>query len=172
MHSTFLCSTGTGKKQSPVFVILLTAFLVGCGGNQTPAPPAPQSHQQPALTTIGSGTTVSPDYFGMHLQCVVAPCENGVVDPYPSTLGFTTIRLWDTISWFSLEPSAEGFNWTRLDSIISQAASHGVTSFVFTLGSMPSWASSNPTGSCGSSPAGQCYPPSLPAMDRDRKSVV
>jgi hypothetical protein len=108
---------------------------------------------------------VSPDYFGMHLQCVVAPCENGVVDPYPSTLGFTTIRLWDTISWSLLEPSAGGFDWTRLDSIVSQATSHGVTSFVFTLGSVPSWASSNPTGRCGSSPAGQCYPPSLPAMD-------
>lgn len=54
---------------------------------------------------------------------------------------------------------------TRLDSIISRAASQGVTSFVFTLGSVPSWASSNPAGSCGSSPAGQCYPPNLPALD-------
>jgi len=165
MHSTLLCSSETGKRQSPVSILLLTAFLVGCGGNQSPAAPAPPSQQQPAFTTIDSVAMVSPDYFGMHLQCVVAPCENGVVDPYPSTLGFTTIRLWDTISWSLLEPSPEGFNWTELDSIISQAASQGVTSFVFTMGSVPSWASSNPTGSCGSSPAGQCYPPSLPAMD-------
>ena len=165
MHSTLLCSSETGKRQSPVSILLLTAFLVGCGGNQSPAAPAPPSQQQPAFTTIESVAMVSPDYFGMHLQCVVAPCENGVVDPYPSTLGFTTIRLWDTISWSLLEPSPEGFNWTELDSIISQAASQGVTSFVFTMGSVPSWASSNPTGSCGSSPAGQCYPPSLPAMD-------
>src|SRR6516165_10871893 len=155
MHSTFLCSTETGKRQSPVLVLFLTAFLVSCGGNQTPAAPGPPSQQQSALTTIGTAATVSPDYFGMHLQCVVAPCENGVVDPYPSTLGFTTIRLWDTISWSSLEPTAAHFDWTELDSIISQAASHGVTSFVLTLGSVPTWASSSPTGSCGSSPAGQ-----------------
>jgi hypothetical protein len=141
-----------------VFALGLIAFLVACGGNQTPAALTPPS-QQPVLTAIGSGATVSPDYFGVHLQCVVAPCENGVVDPYPSTLGFTTIRLWDTISWSLLEPSAGNFNWTGLDSIVSQATSHGVTSFVFTLGSVPSWASSKPTGSCGSSPAGQCYPP-------------
>ena len=165
MHSTLLCSSETGKRQSPLFVLLLTAFLVGCGGNPTPAAPAPPSQQQPAFTTIGSVAMVSPDYFGMHLQCVVAPCENGVVDPYPSTLGFTTIRLWDTISWSLLEPTADHFNWTGLDSIMSQAASHGVSSFVFTLGSVPSWASSNPSGSCGNSPAGQCYPPGLPAMD-------
>ena len=123
MHTIFLCSAETRNRRSPVFVLLLTALLVGCGGNQTPAALAPSSNQQAALTTIGSGTAVSPDYFGMHLQCVVAPCQNGVVDPYPSTLGFTTIRLWDTISWSLLEPSAEGFNGTRLDSIISQAAS-------------------------------------------------
>ena len=152
-----------------MWVLLLAALWVGCGGNQAPAPP---SNQQPALMTISSGATVSPDYFGMHLQCVVSPCENGIVDPYPSTLGFTTIRLWDTVSWSSLEPTAANFDWTGLDSIISQAASHGVTSFAFTLGSVPAWASSSPAGSCGSSPAGQCYPPSLPALDSFLTSFV
>jgi hypothetical protein len=80
-------------------------------------------------------------------------------------MGFTAIRLWDTTPWSALEPAAEHFDWSKLDSLTSEAASHGVTSFVFTLGSVPGWASSNPTGDCGSSPAGQCYPPSLPAID-------
>ena len=165
LHSfDFLHSTETNKKPSAVWIwiLLLTALLGGCGGNKIPAP---SSNQQQALPTTRSDATVLPDYFGMHLQCVVSPCENNVVDPYPSTLGFTTIRLWDTVPWSVLEPTEARFDWTGLDSLISQATSNGVTSFVFTLGSVPPWASSNPTGNCGSSPAGQCYPPSLPAVD-------
>ena len=162
MHSNFFYSTETKKKQSAVWIVLLTALLAGCGGGKLPAL---SSNQQQALPTITSGATVSPDYFGMHLQCVVSPCENDVVYPYPSTLGFTTVRLWDTTPWSLLEPTATQFDWSALDSLIRQATSHGVTSFVFTLGSVPAWASSNPTGDCGSSPAGQCYPPNLAAMD-------
>jgi hypothetical protein len=157
------------------------ALLVGCGGNKMPAPswnpqqslppingnnaPASSSNQQQVLPPTSNGATVLPDYFGMHLQCVVSPCANGVIDPYPSTMGFTAIRLWDTTPWSVLEPAADHFDWSRLDSLISEGTSHGVTSFVFTLGSVPAWASPNPTGDCGSSPAGQCYPPSLPVMD-------
>jgi len=65
MNSIILCLTGTSKKRSAMWVLLLAALWVGCGGNQAPAPP---SNQLPALMTISSGARVSPDYFGMHLQ--------------------------------------------------------------------------------------------------------
>jgi hypothetical protein len=155
MHRIFFYPSKRNKKRSALWTVFLTVLLASCGGSKTPAPPQ----------TIRSGATVRPDYFGMHLQCVVSPCENDVVYPYPSTLGFTTIRLWDTISWSTLEPTAEHFDWRGVDALINQATANGVTSFVFTLGSVPAWASSNPTGDCGNTPAGQCYPPSLPAMD-------
>ena len=149
MHRIFFYASKRNKKRSALWIVFITVLLASCGGSKIPAPPL----------TIKSGATVRPDYFGMHLQCVVSPCENDVVYPYPSTLGFTTVRLWDTISWSTLEPTAEHFDWNGVDSLISQATAHGVTNFVFTLGSVPAWASSNPTGDCGSTPAGQCSPP-------------
>ena len=112
-----------------------------------------------------SGVVVPPDYFGMHVQCVVAPCGDGVLYPYPSGLGFTTVRLWDTTPWAMLEPSRGVFDWSGLDSLVSQATASGVTSFVFTLGGVPAWASSNGSGECGTSTPGQCYPPDIRSMD-------
>ena len=102
-----------------------------------------------------SGVVVPPDYFGMHVQCVVAPCGDGVLYPYPSGLGFTTVRLWDTTPWAMLEPSRGVFDWSGLDSLVSQATASGVTSFVFTLGGVPALASSNGSGECGTSTPGQ-----------------
>lgn len=101
----------------------------------------------------------------MHLQCVAAPCGHDVLYPYPSSLGFTTVRLWDTAYWANIEPSRGEFDWSVLDSLISQSTSHGVTSFIFTLGDVPEWASSNPAGECGTSSSGQCYAPDMHSMD-------
>lgn len=143
--------------------ILASIFLLACGGHVAPVP-ASISASTASTPTSQPSVYVDASYFGMHIQCVAAPCSTGSY-PYPADMGFATLRLWDSSSWRSLENSSGSYDWTALDSLIDQALSHGVTSFVFTLGSVPAWASSTPSGDCGNSPPASCYPPDLPSMD-------
>ena len=148
------------------WILYVFMLLAGAGAA------SPWSNPSPVSATANAGITILPDYFGMHLQCVVTPCANNIRYPYPSNLGFTTLRLWDTDSWNTLEPKRGVFEWNDLDSLVRQATAHGVTSFLFVLGAVPAWASTNPKGNCGTSPPGQCYPPDLPALDEFRTAFV
>ena len=108
MQSIFFRPTDTSEKPSALWIVLLTAFLVSCGGNKTLAP---LSSQRQVFPTIRSGVPVSADYFGMHLQCVtVSWCPTGPV-PYPTGMKFSSIRLWDSAYWGSIEPGRGVYNW-------------------------------------------------------------
>jgi hypothetical protein len=77
--------------------------------------------------------------------------------PWPP-MPITGIRLWDTFTnWSLLEPSRGTYDWPALDRWLEAAKSHGVD-VLFTFGGTPTWASSNPTGTCDYN-AGGCYPP-------------
>jgi hypothetical protein len=143
MHSIFFRPTDTTKKRSALWIVLLTALLVSCGGNKTLAP---LSSQQQVFPAIRGGSPVSADYFGMHLQCVtVSWCSTGTV-PYPTGMKFSSIRLWDSAYWGSIEPGRDVYNWGELDSLIGAATANGVSDFIFTFGNPPTWAL-NPDGS-------------------------
>lgn len=143
-------------KTLVAFLLLATAVtLSGCGGSPSssspqpaiasgvqPEPIAPVPAPAPAAPV---GVTLPADFFGMHIQCVVAPCSTGTV-PYPTSLKFATVRLWDSAYWSLIEPGRDVYNWTELDSLTGIASANGVASFVFSFGNPPAWAL-NPDGS-------------------------
>ena len=77
--------------------------------------------------------------------------------PWPP-MPIAGIRLWDTFTnWSMLEPSRGTYDWPALDRWLDIAKQHGVD-VLFTFGGTPTWASSNPTGTCDYNPGG-CYAP-------------
>ena len=77
--------------------------------------------------------------------------------PWPS-VGFGGIRLWDTYTnWNDLNPSQGNYDWAALDSWLALAQSHRVD-VLYSFGGTPTWASSNPTGTCAYN-LGGCYAP-------------
>ena len=77
--------------------------------------------------------------------------------PWPP-MPIAGIRLWDTFTnWSMLEPSRGTYDWPALDRWLDKANSHGVD-VLYTFGGTPTWASSNPTGTCDYNPGG-CYAP-------------
>jgi hypothetical protein len=83
--------------------------------------------------------------------------------PWPS-VPFGSVRLWDTqTQWSILNPSEGTYEWAELDSWLSMAAQNGKTDLLYTFGTVPQWASSNPndpTCVSGNSGPGSCDPPS------------
>ena len=83
----------------------------------------------------------------------------GSKTPWPS-VKFGTIRLWDTSTeWADMNSSSGRYDWSHLDSWLSTAQQHGVTSILYTFGGTPSWISSHPTDSTCSYAPGRCDPP-------------
>jgi hypothetical protein len=78
----------------------------------------------------------------------------------------STLRFWDVVAWSSVQPSRGQFIWTRMDNVTVTAKKNGVGDFIFTFGSVPAWASTNPSELCtnGNGP-GSCAPPDMTAFD-------
>ena len=94
----------------------------------------------------------SPSIFSMTVQSGIFKDT-----PWPP-MPIAGIRLWDTFTnWSLLEPSRGAYNWPALDRWLDKAKAHGVD-VLYTFGGTPTWASSNPTGTCDYNP-GACYPP-------------
>lgn len=114
-------------------------------------------------TYSGPATPVPETYFGMHI--------NNRTHPWPS-IGFGTVRLWDTgVKWSSINTAPGSYNWSNLDAWLTLAQSKGVQ-VVYTLGSTPSFAASNPSQSgCAYGP-GTCSPPDLTDWDNFVTALV
>lgn len=65
---------------------------------------------------------------------------------YP-TVSFGSYRLWDTdVAWDALNPAPGTYNFTSIDSILTQLKTHGISEGIsYTFGLVPNWASSAPT---------------------------
>jgi hypothetical protein len=72
----------------------------------------------------------------------------------------------------SLEPVEGQYDWTTLDGTIAVAQQNGVHDFVFTLGDVPQWASTNPTDPCDGNSPGACDVPDMHAFDDFFTQVV
>jgi hypothetical protein len=102
-----------------------------------------------ATFTYSGGTSVVPaSYFGM-------TCNNASSFCIPVGVE----RTWDNpVSWADLESSSGTYSWTALDGLVSEAAAAGIPDIVYTIGNVPAFNSSNPSGGGCAEGAGTCYP--------------
>jgi hypothetical protein len=168
-------------------MLLLDSFavvtsLTGCSAFSTSASP-----QGSAVTNFGySGsplastllppnpaTPVSSTYFGMTIHRLVYNPSSPTkpIAPFPP-FPLYTLGLGGVVSWMSLEPVEGQYDWTTLDGTIAVAQQNGVHDFVFTLGDVPQWASTNPTDPCDGNSPGACDVPDMHAFDDFFTQVV
>lgn len=114
-----------------------------------PAPTAPISNKFFGMTILHLGSTPFPDF------------------------PVSTIRLWDVAAWSEIEPASGQFNWTHMDRTISDSETTGTSDFIFTFGSVPSWASTNPSDPCaGGDGTGTCGSPDMNAFESFTTTLV
>jgi hypothetical protein len=114
---------------------------------------------------LSADTPISSDFFGMTIQRLGTT-------PFPA-FPFSTFRLWDVAVWSIMEPSSGQFVWTKMDNSIAIAQNNGVKDFIFTFGSVPVWASTNPSDPCTNGDGiGSCATPDMAAFDDFTTRVV
>ena len=107
---------------------------------------------------------ISANFFGMTIHHTATP--------FPA-FPVSTLRFWDVVAWADIEATSGQFDWSRLDATIPAAQANGVTDFVFTLGKVPAWASTNPTDPCtGGEGAGSCSAPIKADLDAFTTQLV
>jgi hypothetical protein len=88
---------------------------------------------------------VQPELFGQHVA--------GIASGTPGTLPVGTvgaIRLWDAgVTWREVETSDNEYNWVKLDAAVRNARALGAREILYTLGSTPQWAASDPNSKLG-----------------------
>jgi hypothetical protein len=142
-----------------------TAAVVLSG---TGTPPASFSYSGSPLTNTQAppspGTPISGNFFGMSFVHTATP--------FP-VFPVSAVRFSGGVSWSTVEPSSDQFVWTSLDERIQLGQSNGVSDFIYPLGSVPTWASTDPTDPCtnGSGP-GTCSPPNMAAFDDFLTNIV
>ena len=114
----------------------------------------------PVVSTIvppNPATAISSNFFGMTIEYTATPFPKFPV---------STLRFWGVDNWNTLEPSSGQFVWTAMDTMINQSKENGVSDFIFTFGSVPAWASTNPSEPCtGGFGPGSCAAPDMTAFD-------
>lgn len=86
----------------------------------------------------GAAPVVPDPLFGQH----VARISSGVPASLPSV---GAIRLWDSgVAWRSINPAPGKYNWAPLDRAVAHARALGAKEILYTMGSTPRWAASNP----------------------------
>jgi hypothetical protein len=150
--------TGSGTSNTDTYTITgtptssgtfnFTVWVEGCGLHTSSY--AYSVIIQPA-SAVGQ---ISSDFFGMHV--------NQLTNPWPTAAGiqFTNYRTHDSsdIMWSQLNPSAGTYYWQWLDVALQKSQQYG-TYVDFDFYYTPSWASSNPSGSCTMGNNGGCFPP-------------
>jgi len=107
---------------------------------------------------------ISGDFFGMTILHSDTP--------FPA-FPVATLRFWDVAAWQDVEPSSGQFDWTHMDSTVATGQENGVSDYIFTFGSVPAWASTNPTEPCtGGNGPGSCAPPDMAALADFTTNVV
>lgn len=149
--------------------------LSGCGGQVSLTNPS-----VPAITHFGyTGSSlmntilpanpsvpISDAYFGMTIhELYPKPASSNAAVPFPA-FPVHTFRFWDVAYWAMLEPTAGQYDWSTMDGTIATAKQNGVSDFIFTLGHVPTWASTAPSDPCGSGEwLGSCDAPDRSALD-------
>jgi len=121
----------------------------------------------PLINTLvppNATTPIASDFFGMTIHHTATQFP-----PFPVSV----FRFWDVVAWPQAEPSSGQFAWTRIDETTGKHKKSGVNDFLFTFGSVPAWASSNPNEPCpGGDGTGSCAAPDLTAFDDFAKHLV
>jgi hypothetical protein len=119
------------------------------------------------LVPPNASTPISADFFGM----TILHLSSGST-PFPA-IPVSTFRFWDVTPWSIVEPSSGQFKWTTMDNTISITKANGVSDYIYTFGSVPVWASTNPTDPCTNGDGtGACDPPDMTAFDNFTTQVV
>lgn len=81
-------------------------------------------------------------------------------EPWPVVAFNGGLRLWNTnTTWSDINTATGVYDWTTLDEWLAKANANGTDDVLYTFGSVPPWASSNPDDPiCHPSP-GTCDPP-------------
>jgi hypothetical protein len=109
-------------------------------------------------------TPISPDFFGMTIHHSATP--------FPA-FPISTFRFWDVAAWSTVEPTNGGYYWNHMDTSIATGQANGVSDYIFTFGSVPVWASTDPTAACPNGDGvGSCAPPDMTAFDNFATAVV
>jgi hypothetical protein len=128
---------------------------LGIGNTAVTASSGGVSGSAPVSVVLGQ---VPQSFFGLHFT---SP-SNTVTVPYGRC------RIWGVKGayWSNIETSPGVYNFTSLDAALAAAKQAGINDgCVFTLGSTPQWASSNPTDANCDNSAGGCWPPTDLAFD-------
>jgi hypothetical protein len=94
-------------------------------------------------TAVNAARTVPQPLFGQHVGSIASGT--------PSTLPKAgAIRLWDSgVSWKHVEVADNVYDWSRLDAAVANARALGAQEILYTLGSTPQWAASDPNSKYG-----------------------
>jgi len=124
------------------------------------------------LNAANPSVPVSRDFFGQTILNLIRRWS-GPATAFPS-FPVSTLRLWDVVYWQMLETSGPQPSWTRMDQTLALAQQNGVTDFIFTLGRVPQWASTNSADPCtgGGDEPGSCDPPQINALDDFATNLV
>ena len=107
---------------------------------------------------------ISSNLFGMSIHHTATP--------FPA-FPVSTFRFWDAAAWSTLETASGQYDWTHMDQAISIGSANGVSDYIFTFGSVPVWASTNPTDQCiGGDGLGSCDPPDMAALTEFATTTV
>ena len=154
--------------------LAISATLIGCSGWTFSTSPSNSkvTHfgytSSPLVATVvppNNPAAVSDAFFGMTIHRLVPYPPSPNLVPFP-TFPIHSFRRWDVVNWTILEPTNGQFDWIRMDETIAIAKQNSVSDFIFTLGAVPVWASTNPAGPCapGITP-GSCAAPDMNAFD-------
>ena len=156
--------------------LLLVASMIACGGttstrNIVIPPPPPCSGSSAAApaarTAVGYAApqvlaALSPQYFGMHVD--VGVLNTPPAYPWPS-FPFGTVRMTSTeTKWSQIDLGGGTYDFSTLDQWLGLYKANGNPQVIYTIYSVPSYASSNPTDPCAFSSSsdhtpGSCDPP-------------
>jgi len=156
--------------------LVLCTMFIGCGAQifSTNSTASAITHfgytDSPLANTIvppSYSVAISDAYFGMTIHRLVSNAGIASNDsvPFPA-FPIHTFRFWDVAYWAMLEPANGQYDWTTMDGTIATAKQNGVSDFIFTLGHVPRWASTNPSDPCVSGEgSGSCDAPDITAFD-------
>jgi len=109
-------------------------------------------------------TPISANFFGMTIHHTATP--------FPA-FPVSTFRFWDVAAWSTVESSSGVYDWSHVDTSISIGQTNGISDYIYTFGSVPAWASTDPTAPCtGGDGVGTCAPPNMAAFAEFATSLV
>jgi hypothetical protein len=119
------------------------------------------------LTSSALAQTVTPTFFGMHM--------NRSTTPWPTGRVAGSYRVWDSFGaqWWQVNTAKGVYDWTKLDSFLKGARSSGIHDVLYSLGATPTWASQRGAGCKGAGqPDAHCTGPADNSCDFSQYGAV